>query len=157
MGGDALGLSRAVALDKVFALKRHPVLHRDAAAQRFDPLDVAIGDGLAVIEEPVQTRKGNFAIDFFIDVERACDRLIISRVQAKRPTIFTRWRMTGLKLGFHDGRHVRARFEEVLEIRRRKNQHLAGAVYPVEVVACAGLGQLASIAESRPALPSASA
>ncbi len=139
----------AVAIDEVFALKRHSVLHRDAAAQRFDPFDVAVGDRLAMIEEPVQPGKGNFAIDFLIDVQRAVDRFVVGCVQTKRPTILDEVTDDGLELGFHCGRHVRTRLEEIFEIRRRVNQHLARSVHSIKVVARAGLRQLCPLTKIR--------
>lgn len=48
----ALGRPRAVAVDKVFTLKCHPVLNCDAALQCPDSLDVTVGNRLGVIEEP---------------------------------------------------------------------------------------------------------
>jgi hypothetical protein len=52
-GRRALRLLDTVALDEGFALKRHAALDGDATAEGFDALDVAVGDRLAVIEEPV--------------------------------------------------------------------------------------------------------
>ena len=40
------------------------------------------------------------------------------------------------------GGQVRPRLEEVLEVRRREDQHLAGPVHAVEVVAVAGRGHV---------------
>ena len=60
---------RAVAIDEVFALKRHAMLHGDAAAEGLDPLDVAVRDRFAVVEEPMQAVERDLAIDFFEDVQ----------------------------------------------------------------------------------------
>src|SRR5215475_4983784 len=67
----ALGLLGAIAIYEVFALKRHTILNRDAASQRLDPIDVAVGDRFAVVEEPVETVEWNIAIDVLEDVQRA--------------------------------------------------------------------------------------
>ena len=53
----ALGRLGAVALDEVLALVGHAVLDGDAAAERRDAVDVAVGDGLGMVEEPVQARR----------------------------------------------------------------------------------------------------
>jgi hypothetical protein len=42
-----------VALDEIFALVGRAVLDGDAAAERGDPVDGAIGDRLGVIENPI--------------------------------------------------------------------------------------------------------
>ena len=44
-----------VALDEVFALVGHAMLDGDAAAEPGDTLDIAIVDGLGVIEQPMQS------------------------------------------------------------------------------------------------------
>ena len=46
-----------------------------------------------------------------------------------------------------DRRQVGPRLEEVLEVGRREDEHLAGAVHAVEVVALAGLGHLDPLGE----------
>ena len=139
----------AVAVNEILALKRHPVLYGDAAAERFDPFNISIRNGFAMIEEPVQTSERNVAIHFFIDVERARDGLVVGRVQAKWPTIFDEVADDRLELRFHRGRHIRPWLEKILEIRRRIDQHLARAVHPVEIVARSGLCHLCPLAEIR--------
>ena len=47
------------------------MLHGDAAAERFDALEVAVGDRLAVVEEPVQAVERHVAIHLLEDVEDA--------------------------------------------------------------------------------------
>src|SRR6266849_5137749 len=64
----AFGLQRSVSFDKVLTLEGHAVLHRDTSPQRLHTLDIAIADGLAVIEEPVQAAKRNLSIHLFINV-----------------------------------------------------------------------------------------
>ncbi len=78
---------RAVALDEILALKCHPVLNGDTAAECFDAFDVAIGDRLAVVEEPVKTVKWDLAIHFFVHVQGARDGYLVGRVQSERPAI----------------------------------------------------------------------
>jgi hypothetical protein len=53
---------------EIFALEGHPVLHRDAAAEGLDVFNVMVGDGLAMVKEPVQAIKWNFAVHLFIHV-----------------------------------------------------------------------------------------
>ena len=91
-----------------------------------------------MVKEPVQAVEGNFPIHFFVDVEGAADRLVVGGVQAERPTIFHQVTDNRLEFVLHHGGHVRARLEEIFEIGRREDQHLARAVHPVEVVAFAG-------------------
>jgi hypothetical protein len=52
-GRGARCLLGAVALHEVFALKGHAILQGDAATQGFDALDIAVGNCLAVVKEPV--------------------------------------------------------------------------------------------------------
>ena len=61
----------AVAVDEVLALERHAVLDRDAAAERLDALEVAVGDRLGVVEEPAQAVERHVAVDRLEDVEEA--------------------------------------------------------------------------------------
>ena len=97
----------------------------------------------------MQTSEGNVTIDFFVDIEHARDSLVVGRMQAKRPAVLGEEPDNGLQFRFHNGRHVRARFEKVLEIRGRVNQHFAGTVHSVKVVACAGLRQLRPLRKIR--------
>jgi hypothetical protein len=39
------------------------MLHRDAAAQRSNPVDVALADRLGMVEEPVEALKRDVAVD----------------------------------------------------------------------------------------------
>ena len=138
MGGVRCACFAPYRFDEIFALERHPVLHRDAAAERLDALDVAVGDRLTVVKEPVKTVEWDFAIHFFIDVQGAADRLVVGGVQAERPTIFDEVTDDHLEFVLHHGRHLRARLKEVFEIGRREDEHLARTVHPVEVVARPG-------------------
>jgi hypothetical protein len=69
----------------VLALERHPVLDRDAAAERAHALEVARRDRLGVVEEPAQPGQRRLAVYVLEDVEHARDRLVVSRVDADRP------------------------------------------------------------------------
>jgi hypothetical protein len=116
-------------------LEGHPVLHRDSTAQRLHPLDVAIGDGFAVIEEPVQAVKRNLSIHFFINLQCSLDRLVVCRVQAKRPAILYKMPDHRFQLALHDGEHVRPWHKEVFEICAGKYEHFPGAVDAIEIIA----------------------
>ena len=59
----------------------------------------------------------DLAIDFFIDVQDAANRFVISCVQTERPAIFNQMSDHGFDLRLHYGRHIRARLEDVLEVR----------------------------------------
>src|SRR5258705_12132884 len=74
-------LPTAVAINKVLTLKRHPVLNRNAAAQRFYTLDVAVGDRFTMVKEPVEASKRDLAVDFLVDVQDPRDCLVVSAVQ----------------------------------------------------------------------------
>src|SRR4029077_7126169 len=81
------GSAEAVALHKVLALIGHAVLHGDAAAERGDAIDGLVGDGLRVVEEPVQTLERSILVDLLENVERTRDRLVVGRVQPPRPLV----------------------------------------------------------------------
>ncbi|MNK42666.1 hypothetical protein D3C87_613570 [compost metagenome] len=125
----------AVTVDKVFALERHAILNRDAAAQRFHPFNVLRGNGFSVVEEPRQSVERNVAIDLLEHVEHATDRFVVSRVQTERPALLDQVAHHWLQLFFHGLRQIGARFEEVFEIGCREHQHFPGAVVAQEVVA----------------------
>src|SRR6476659_878537 len=128
-----------VAIDEVLTLKRHPVLNRNAAAQRLYTLDVPVGDRFTMVKEPVETIKRDLAVDFLVHVQSSRDRLVVSRVQTERPAVHDQVPDYGFKFRFHHGLHVRTHLQKVLEISSRKDKHFARAVYPVEVVPFARL------------------
>ena len=70
-GRRAFGFLGTVTLDEILALVRHAVLDRDAAAKLGDPLDVAIVDRLAMVEEPIQAVEWNVAIDLLEYIQGA--------------------------------------------------------------------------------------
>lgn len=104
------------------------MLHGDAAAQRGDAIDGFVGDGLGVVEEPVQAGQRRVAMDFLEDIQRARDGLVIGGMQAPGPAVLRQHAHHFLQLAFHFRRHVRPLDAEVLEIGGREHQHLAGAV-----------------------------
>src|SRR5258708_32177672 len=72
-----LSVSCSVAIDKAFALERHPVLHSDPAIECLHAIEILIGDGFAVIKEPVQAVEGDLAIHLFKDSQSARDCLVV--------------------------------------------------------------------------------
>src|SRR6266540_1004382 len=135
----------AVAINKILTLKRHPVLNRNAAAQRFYTLDVPVGDRFTMVKKPVQTIKRDLAVDFFVDVQSARDCLVVSCVQTERPAVRSQVPNHRFKFSFHHGLHIRTHLKKVLEISSRKDKHFARAVHPVEVVSCAWLRYLGPV------------
>ena len=91
----------------------------------------------------------DLAIDLFVDVQGTVDGLFVSRVQTERPAIFNQVTNDGLELGLHRRRHVGSRLEKILEISRRVDEHLAGAVHSIKVVTVAGLCDLRPLFEVR--------
>src|SRR5260370_32445998 len=88
-GRSAPRLLGAIAIDEILALKSHPVLNGDTAAECFDAFDVAIRDRLAVVEEPVKTVEWDLAIHSFIHIQSTRDGLLVGRVQPKGPAILS--------------------------------------------------------------------
>src|SRR6266852_1916693 len=83
----ALSLLYSVPFNEIFALEGHAVLHGDAAAQRLDALDVAVGDCFAMIEEPMQAIEGNLAVHLFVDIQCPLDGLGVGCMQTKWPAV----------------------------------------------------------------------
>ena len=81
------------------------------------------------------------------------DRLVVGGVQAERPAVLGQQPHDLGQLRLHRGGQVGPGFEEVLEVGRREDEHLAGAVHAVEVVALAGLGHLDPLREVLQLLP----
>jgi hypothetical protein len=82
------------------------VLHRDAAAQRGDAVDVAVADRLGMVEEPVDAGQRDIAVDLLVHVERAADGLVIGGVQAPGPAVFGQQADHRFQIAFHARRHV---------------------------------------------------
>ena len=80
------------------------------------------------------------AVHPFEHGEEPVDRLVIGRVDAERPFVGREQLDNGFELAFHPRREVRSRLEEVLEIRRRPSDVLAGAVHAQHRRAGARLG-----------------
>ncbi len=136
-----------VTLGEVLALEGHAVLHGNAAAQRLDTIDVALGNGLGVVEEPVQAIKGDLAVHFLEDVQHPADGLIVGGVQTERPAVLHQMTHHALEFVFHARRQIRARLEEIFEVSCREDQHLACAVMAEEVGALARLEHIGPLLE----------
>ena len=118
------------------------MLNGDAAAQRFHAFQVAVGNRLAMVEEPVQSFERHFAIHFLEHIQEARDAFVVGRVQAERPLVGREQRHDFLEFAFQRRGQVGTRFKEVFKIRRRENQHFARAVAAEEIVAFARPGHL---------------
>ena len=130
-----LGGLGAIALDKVFALVGHAVLHGDAAAHGRNTVDGFVGNGFGVVKEPVQAVDGRLFVHLLEHIERAADGFVVGRVQAPWPFVLHQDAHHFFQVAFHIGRHVGARLAEVLKVGRRINQHFARAVVAEVVVA----------------------
>ena len=127
----------AVTFGKVLALEGHTVLDGNAAPERFDAVDVGLGDGFRVVKEPVQAVERNVAVHLLEDVQHAADGFVIGGVQAERPAVLHQMAHHALQLVLHARREIRARFEEIFKIGGGEDQHLARAVMAEEVAALA--------------------
>ena len=107
-----------------------------------DAFEAAVGDGFAMIEEPVCSFEGDFAVHLFEHVQHAGDAFVIGRVNAERPFIGGQQRNDLFQVLLQVGREVGTGFQEIFEIRRRVNQHFSRAVAAIEIVTLAGRGQL---------------
>src|SRR5262249_22853628 len=67
----------AITLNKVFPLVSHAVLDRDASTQCPHPFEVAVGDGFAMIEKPVQSFERRVAVHFLKYVQKAIDAFVV--------------------------------------------------------------------------------
>ena len=76
------------------------MLNRDPAAKRLHAFKVAIGNRLAMIEEPVQPLERHVTVDFLEHIQEARDALIVSRVQAERPFVGRQQRDDFLEFAF---------------------------------------------------------
>ena len=63
MGGVRSAFCGTITCDEVLALVGHTVLNRDATAELGDPFDVAVVDGLAMVEQPMHAVEWNVTID----------------------------------------------------------------------------------------------
>ena len=76
------------------------MLNGDAAAQRPHALQVAFGNRLAVVEEPIQSSKGYVAVHFLENIQKARDAFIVGGVQAERPFVGRQKRDDFLEFAF---------------------------------------------------------
>ena len=115
------------------------MLGRDAAAERFYPLDISLADGLGVVDDEAG-RKRCFAIDALEDGEESVDRFVIGGVNAERPFVGREQFDNGFQFGFHHRGKVRPGLKEVFEIRRRPGEIFPGPVHAQHGVSRARLG-----------------
>ena len=134
-GWRGLGRTGAVALDEVLALVGHAVLHGNAAAQRRDAVYGLVGDGLGMVEEPVDSRQRRVAVDLLEHIESTRYGFVIGRMQAPGPLVLHQHAHHFFKLTLHLRRHVRALHAKVLEVGGRIHQHLTRAVVAEVIVA----------------------
>ena len=95
--------------------------------------------GVGMIEEPVQPRQRNIAMDRFEHIEKSADGLVVRGVQAEGPATGSQMGHHGMEFLFERGRELGPRLEKVLKIGRGEREHLARAVHPVEMVAVSRL------------------
>ena len=141
-GGVRSAASAAVAGDEILALIGHAVLDGDAAAERRDAVDVALVDGFRMVDEPVQAVERHVPVHLLEHVEGAGDGLVVGGMQPPRPAVLGEQAHDGLEVALHGGRHLRPFDLEVLEVGCAVDQHLAGAVVAVEIVALSRLDLL---------------
>src|SRR3546814_616348 len=76
--------------------------------------------------------EGLFLVDPLEDGQEAVDRLVIGRMDTKRPFVGREQFDNLFQVALHGPREVGPRLKEVLEIRRRPGEILARAVHPEE-------------------------
>ncbi len=106
----------AVTLRKIFPLEGHAVLHGNAAAQRFDTVDISLRDRLRVVEEPVQPVERNVTVDLLEYIQHPANRFVIGRMQAERPAMFHQMTHHALQLILHAGGQVGSRLQKVFKV-----------------------------------------
>lgn len=72
---------------EVLALVRHPVLDGDASTQGLDPINVAWGDRLRMVDEPGKPREGRIPVHGLVDIENPADALVVGRMDAEGPAV----------------------------------------------------------------------
>ena len=98
----------------------------------------AVRDRLGVIDEPVEPAQRDVPVHALEDREEARDRLVVGGVDAEGPALLREQAHDRLELRLHARAELGPRLEEVLEVRGRPGQVLAGAEHAQEVVAVAG-------------------
>jgi len=81
-------MSGRLPVGEILSLKCHPVLNRDSASEGADPFDIAIRNGLAMVEKPAESFEWNLSVHRLVHVQCPRNRLIIRCVQPEGPTIF---------------------------------------------------------------------
>src|SRR5271157_4838572 len=66
---------------------RHAMLDCDATAQCFHALQVAVGNRLAMVEEPVQPFERHFAVHFLEHIQKTGDALVVGCMETERPFV----------------------------------------------------------------------
>jgi hypothetical protein len=117
------------------------VLDRDSALERAHALEVAVGDRLRVVDEPVQAAQRHLAVHALEYRQEAGDRLVVGGVDPERPALLREQPHDRLELLHHALVELWPRLDEVLEVRRGPGEILAGAEHAQVVVAVAGPGQ----------------
>ena len=86
------------------------MLNGDATAERFYPFQVSVGNGFAVVEEPVQPFERHVAIHLLEHIQKSRDAFVVSRVQAERPLVRSQHGHDILELALQRRVQVRSRF-----------------------------------------------
>ena len=63
------------------------MLNGDATAQGLDAFQIPVGDGFAMVEKPVQSFEGRFAVDLLEHIQKARDAFVVGGVQTERPFV----------------------------------------------------------------------
>src|SRR2546423_61803 len=92
-----------------------------------------------MVEEPAQAVKWNFLVYRLEDIKETADRLVVRRVQTEGPAVLSEQphHLRQLLLQGHD--EVGPRFEKILEVGRREDEHLPGAVHAIVIISLARL------------------
>lgn len=137
----------AITLHERLALVGHAVLDGQPATERADAVDVARGDGLGVVDEPVQAVERNLAVDLLVHIQDAVDAFVVGGMDAERPPLLDQQPHHLFQLRLHAGRQFRARLVEQFEVGCGEHQHLAGTVVTQQVIALARGDDLAPVLE----------
>src|SRR5438045_8967008 len=114
------------------------MLNGDAAAERLDAFQIAVGNSFAMIEEPIQSLEWHVTIHVLEYVEETRNTFVVSGVQAERPFVRGQERNHLFQLALQRSGKVGARFQKVFKIRRREHEHFSSAIATKVVVTFAG-------------------
>ena len=103
--------------------------------ERLDPLQVVVPHRFRMIEKPAQTPKWNLSIDRFTDIQKTADRFVIGRMETEGRLVLGENANDCLKLLLHLARQVWPFDDEVLKVRGREDEHLAGPVGTIKCIA----------------------